>query len=280
MANLSSTAAQAKRHAQRVKGDWVEPVARAGYATKGVVYGIVGVLALQTAFGSGGEAEGSKGALGAIATQPFGQILLGLTAIGLLAYALWRFVQAIVDTEDEGTDAKGLFKRIAFVVSGLSYAFLAYWAGSAVLGSGSGGGTSKEAFTAKVLAQPFGQWLVGLVGLILLGVGVYHFIRAYKASFMKHYKQGEMSGKEKRWAKRIGQFGLSARGVTFCLIGGFVIQAALQRDPSEAGGLSEALSTLARQPYGPWLLGVVALGFVAYGIYCVSRARYRYFETS
>ena len=114
---------------------------------------------------------------------------------------------------------------------------------------------------------------------MILGVGLYHFYQAYQATFMRAYNSGAMRPQQRQWAKRIGQFGLSARGVTFCMIGSFVITAAMQADPREAKGLSGAFNALARQPYGPWLLGIVALGFVAYGVYYFSRARYSHVAT-
>jgi hypothetical protein len=165
--------------------------------------------------------------------------------------------------------------RLGCAVSGVAYAALAFLAARLALGIGGGGGeNSEQELTAKLLAQPFGQWLVGLVGAIIIGVGLAHFYRAYKAKFMQAYAAGEMSQRQRRWARRLGQFGLAARGVTFCIIGGFLIHAGIAADPTEARGLDGALAVLAQQPYGPWLLGVVALGLVAYGIFCVSQALY------
>jgi hypothetical protein len=256
-------------------------MARCGYATKGVVYVIVGVLAVMTAIGAGGATKDSSGAIETIAQQPFGRILVGLTALGLIGYVIWRFMQAIMDPEHKGSDSKGIAARIGYAVSGIAYASLAFLAARIALNGGGGGGgdSSKQALTAKLMSQPFGIWLVGIVGVIVIGVGVFHFYQAYKAKFMEDYKAGEMSATERRWAKRIGRFGLSARGVTFAMIGSFFIIAAVQADPSEAKGLAGALDTLARQPYGPWLLGIVSLGLVAYGVYCFSQARYRHLST-
>jgi len=258
----------------------LEPLARLGYATKGVVYAIIGVLAVLMAVGAGGASTSSRSALQIIAEQPFGRILVGVTALGLLGYALWRFVQAIRDPEGKGSDAKGIIQRLGYGVSGIVYVGLTVVAARlALTGGGGGGGNSQQAWTAQLLAQPFGQWLVGILGAIVIGVGLYHFYQAYKATFMKEYKIGEMSATERRWAKRCGQFGLVARGVTFDIIGGFLITAAVQADASEAKGLAGALTTLAYQPYGPWLLGAVALGFIAYSIFCFSQARYRHLPT-
>ena len=272
---------------------WIEKFGRLGYLTKGIVYGIIGVLAVQAAFSAGGSTTGTRGAILEIGDNPFGQILLALTALGLLGYAVWRFIEAAFDANDEGTDAKGIAKRLAYGVSALVHLGLSVWAATIVLGSGGGGGTSggatggggagggggsQQAFTAELMSQPFGQWLVAIVGAIILVVGLYHFKKAYTASFMEGYKRGEMSAQERKWAKRLGKWGLYARGVVFSMIGVFVIQAAIQADPSETKGLGGALQTLAEQPYGPWLLGLVAIGLISYGVYCVSRARYSRFS--
>ncbi len=281
--NASRQARQAARDAGRAAPDhWIEALGRAGYAAKGVVYIIVGVLAVQAGVGSGGQATGARGALREIASQPFGQILLGLAALGLACYAAWRLVMAVKDPSNEGTDAEGIVKRLGFAGSGIVNGALAVFAARAVvvgMSSGGGGGSQQTALTARVMSQPFGLWLVGLAGVVVLAVGLYHFYRAYEETFMSKYKAGEMSAAERRWARRIGKVGLSARGVTFCIIGVFIVQAALQADPSETRGLEGAFQTLLRQPYGPWLLALVAAGFVCYGIYCFSFVRYRYFHT-
>jgi Domain of Unknown Function (DUF1206) len=257
----------------------LEKLARAGYITKGVVYAIVGVLALQVAAGNGGKIEDSRGAILTIAGQPFGRLLLVLTTIGLAGYVFWRLVQALWDADNKGSDARGLLKRAAFAISGLAYASLAVMAGRIAFGAGAGAHTSERQWTARLMAQPLGAWLVGLAGAIIVGIGVYQFYRVYRSDFLKSYDLGRMSHSERRFAKRAGQLGLSARGVTFAIIGWFLIQAAIQHDPRQARGLSAALATLAQQPYGPWLLGVVAFGLVAFGAYCFTKARYRHFRT-
>lgn len=260
---------------------WVERLARFGYAAKGVVYGIVGLLAAQAAFSAGGKMTDTQGALQTILTQPFGKVLLSLVAIGLIGYVLWRFVQAIKDPEDKGTDAKGLAQRLGYAVNGLIYGSLALSAVRLVLGSG-GGGNSNAAqdWTARLLSQPFGQWLVGTAGAFVIGLGFYQLYKAYSAKFRKELNLTQLSDTQQKWVMGIGRFGLAARGIVFCVIGFFLIQAARQSDPSEVRGLGEALQVLARQPYGPWILGVVAVGLVAYGIYMVIQARYRSLVTN
>ena len=130
------------------------------------------------------------------------------------------------------------------------------------------------------MAQPFGQWLVGLAGAVVIGVGLYHFVKAYRAAFMDNYDTGSMSAKEQDGAKWIGRFGLAARGVVFCMIGSFLIRAAVQADPTETRGLEGALESLLGKPFGPWLLTAMSAGLLAFGIYCFSRARYSRFVSS
>lgn len=256
---------------------WVRALARLGYAARGVVYLIVGWLAVQVALGSGGGTTDKKGALTEIAQQPFGQTMLSIVAFGLFSYTLWRLVQSIKDPEGKGTDAKGIITRISYAVSGLTYAALGIVAVQIVVSflASSGGGNSKEDWTAKLLAQPFGQWLVGILGLIIIGVAIYQFSQSYSGKFMKIFKPGELSLTVKTWIERIGRTGYAARGIVYMIIGGFFIQAAINHNANQAGGLAEALSTLAQQPYGPWLLGLVAAGLFGFGIYSLVEAYYR-----
>lgn len=255
---------------------WAERFMRFGLAAKGFVYAIVGILAFQAAFGRGGRTTGSGGALQSIANRPFGQVLLALVAVGIVGYVSWRFVQAFLDPENHGTDAKGIARRVGYGLSGLIYAGLALSAVQIIIGAASGsGGSSTQHWTAVVLSQPFGRWLVGAAGALTIGLGFYQLYKAYKARFRKKQKTHQMSGTEEIWTIRAGRLGLGARGVTFCIIGWFLIQAALQAQAQEARGLGGALQTLAQQPYGPWLLAIVAIGLIAYGVHMGVEARYR-----
>ncbi len=266
------------RMAEDARG-WIVPLARFGYAAKGVVYVIIGVIAAMAAYhGGSGDVTGSRGALETILRQPFGQILLGIVTIGLIGHAIWRFVQAIKDTENKGSDAKGIGRRILYAVVGVIYSGLAIFALSLIFGSQSGGGNEEAAsqeWTAKLLAQPFGQYLVGAIGLGIAGAGVYQFYKAYTKKFREKLKLREMSASTEKWATRFGQAGLSAKGVVFVIIGIFLIQAAIESQASEARGLSGALRTLEQQPFGIWILAIVALGLIAYGLFMFVLARYR-----
>lgn len=257
------------------KSRWVEKLARFGYTVKGIVYAVIGVLALQAAFGSGGKTTDTNGAIHTIAVQPFGSFLLAVVGIGLLGYVLWRFVQAITDPENKGTDAKGIATRLGYAISGFIYAGLAFEALRLATSTGGDGGRSTQDWTALVLQQPFGRWLVGIVGALIIGVGFYRLYKAYKIKFRKKLDLSELDRTEETWAVRISRFGIAARGVVFVMIGFFLIQAARQFDASKARGLDGALQTLARQPYGKFLLGFVALGLIAYAIYLWIQARYR-----
>ena len=258
---------------------WVKGLARFGYAAKGVVYAIIGVLAAQAAFGGGGQTTGQSGALQQVVGQPFGRIMLGVVAVGLVGYAIWRLVQAIMDPEQEGTDGEGIVKRIGYAISGLVYLGLAFTSFQIIRGTGGGGGSNAEDYTARLMSQPFGQWLVGIVGVIIVGVGFFQLYKGFAAKFREDLKLSEMGSAEETWATRAGRTGLAARGVVYGVIGVLLIQAALQANPQQAGGLGEALGTLANQPYGPWILGLVALGLVAYGAYAaLVLARFRKIE--
>lgn len=252
---------------------WVEPLARFGYAARGVVYAVVGLLAIQAAYGGRGQTTGQEGALQRIAEQS--KFLLVLMAIGLAGYALWRFVQAALDPENKGTDPKGLAQRGMMVASGIIYGGLAITAARLASGGGGGGGEGTQGFTANLMTKPFGRWLVVLAGLAVIVSGLYQLKEAYTKKFRERLKLQEMNADEERLATRTGQMGLAARGIVFLITGWFLIQAGLRFDPSQARGLGGALETLASQPYGPWLLGLVALGLVAYGAYSFLEARYR-----
>lgn len=266
--------------ARRKTTPWIERYARFGYVAYGLVYALVGFFAVQAAFSGGGKTTGQEGALQSILSAPLGRVLLVLIAVGLLGYAAWRLLQGIMDPDDDGSDAKGIVKRLDHGLNGLFHGALALTAGRLALGlGGGGGGGSPDGWTARLLAQPFGRWLAVIAGVIIVGVGLYQFYKAYKASFRDELKLHEMSLREKIWATRSGRLGYAARGVVFGVIGVFIIQAAVQTDPQKARGLGGALQTLARQPFGPYLLGAVALGLVSYGVFMLVMARYRRIQT-
>ncbi len=280
MANASTNAGKVKRHTQNQETNdqanvWVKRFSRLGYVTIGIVYLIVGVLAAQAALGTGGETTGSSGALHEIISQPFGRFLLGITAIGLAGYALWRVVQGLIDADNRGSDAHGIGTRIGYVISGGIYGGLAWTATQMVLGNGGGNSDSTQDWTALLMAQPFGVWLVGIAGAIVIGMGSHQIYKGLTVKFREKLRLAEMSPQEQTWTIRAGRFGLSARGVVLGLIGVFLTQAALQANPNQAKGLGRTLQELTQHPAGPWLLGIVAVGLVAYGVFMAFMGRYR-----
>ena len=274
IARAGNQAEQAVRSA--VRNPWVERLARFGYAARGVVYALIGLLAIQAAFGGRGAIEQQatpEGALQRIAEQS--RLLLVLVAIGLVGYALWRFVQAVLDPENKGTDPQGLAKRGSMLASGIGYSGLALLAARMASGNGGASGSGDQGTAASLMDKPFGRWLVVLAGIAVIVSALYQMYEAYTKKFRKHLKLEEMNADEERLATHTGQVGLAARGIAFLVSGWFLIQAGLRYDPNEARGLGGALETLASQPYGPWLLGLVALGLIAYGAYSFLQARYR-----
>lgn len=278
MADLSlHHAKHAAKEVHRDAAPWIERLARFGYAAKGVVYAIVGVVAVQAAFSSFERAEDSKSALWSIFTKPLGRWMLAAVALGLIGYVVWRFVAAALDPEHNGTDAKGIAKRVGYVISGVLYGALAWEAVQIVTGNAGGGGgeTGAEHWTAIVMTKPLGVWVIGLIGLGIIAFGIYELYKAYTADLSGRLDLSSMGDAARTWTVRLARFGLAARGVVFGLIGVFLIRAALHYNPEEAAGLGEALRALEGHAYGPWMLALVGAGMAAYGLFEVVKARYR-----
>jgi hypothetical protein len=249
-----------------------EWLARAGLVARGVVYAIIGVLALKLALGDGGKATNQQGALKTIADRPFGKTLLVLVAIGLGGYALWRLVRAALghgpEQRDSGSD------RIAALASGIAYTILCVTAVKILTGASTGSGTPKKA-TGGVLDWTGGPLLVGIAGAVLVGVATYQAYKGIDKKFLEDSKTGQMSPAVRRAFTALGVFGHCARAVVFALIGYGLIRAAIDYDPHKAVGLDGALRKLANASYGPWLLGLVAAGLIGFAAYSVADARYR-----
>jgi hypothetical protein len=252
---------------------WVERLARIGYAAKALLYITVGYLAAEAALGRGGRVTDAEGALHVVNRGSLGWILLLLVAAGLLGYALWRVVEGIVDPERRGTGPKALAIRLGFVVRGLFHGTLGITAARLALRQRSGSGVQVREWTERALALPAGEVLVLLGGSWVAGYGLYQFYRAVTPKMQRHLRLSELPDPLRRWVLRVSRFGIAARGVVLCLVGFFVVRAAVGHDPSEAGGLRESLRTLATM--GRWPFFVVAFGLIAYGIYELLNARYR-----
>lgn len=253
----------------------IERLARFGYGARGVVYGLVGALALLAAFG-GGRPGDSHDALRTLLVGPFGAPLVGLIALGLLGFALWRAVEAITDADRRGTSVKGLVVRGGHLVSAILYGGLAGTAASLCLGLGFGGGDGVHDGTAWLLAKPLGQWLVALVGLAVAATGFGYLAQAWRGDTTERLAlDGDA---RRRWAEPTGRFGYAARGVAFLIIGGFLAAAAWYQSSAEAKGLGDAFALLRAQPYGAALLALVAAGHMAFGAFGLIQARYRHID--
>ena len=255
------------------RSDAFEWLARAGFVARGLIYGIIGILAIKLAVGAGGKTANQQGALKTIAQQPFGRVLLILVAIGLAGYAFWRILRALLGHGPEDSDTR--FERFAAFASGLVYAGLCAIAVKILAGSDSSGSENVHRKTAGAFGWPAGTWLVGIAGAVLIGVGLYQCYRGISRDFLKDSKTEEMSPAARKWIEWIGTFGHLARGVVFGMVGVFLIKAAIDYNPDSAVGLDGALAKLAHTSYGPLLLGVVAAGLIAFALYSLSDARYR-----
>jgi hypothetical protein len=258
------------------RSGWTKGLARAGLVAKGITFGIVATLALKVALTGHGKLEDRPRALQTVAQSPFGRILLAVLAVGLAAYALWRFAQALLGRKLETGEREGVLKRIGLAARGIFYAWLAYLCAALVFGAhGSSGGSKKKEATARILDLPLGRWLVAAAGLCVVGAGAYNVYRGLSGRFRKDLKEEQMGSEERRWYSALGVAGHIARGVVFGLVGVFLVRAAWQYDPKEAIGLDGALAKLAHASYGQVLLGVTAGGLLAYALFCLVQARYR-----
>lgn len=261
---------------------WAARLGRFGFAARGFVYIMLGVLAARAAFGFGGKVTDKQGAVREMGNLPFGNFVLWVVGIGLMAYIAWRFAQAVMDLDHKGSDFKGLAKRAGGVVIGVAHLGICTAALALAahrpnwnLGSGKGSDAAAQDWTAWLMSQPFGRWLVAIAGGVVGAIAGYQFYRAITASFAKHLRGGGLTATQETWSRRIGRLGYAARGVAFALIAWFLIKAAIEFDPSQAGGLGTALKTLRAQPFGSWLLGAVGVGLALFGVYSIVEARYR-----
>ena len=249
---------------------WAVPVMRAGYAGRGLVYIVVAGISLY-AIWRGGQAQGTSSALGWLETTPFGGILLGLIFLGMLAYAVWRLVDAVWDLEDYGTDGEGAIARTGLVISGVIHAGIGIVAISLLFGSGGSGGSSIPRYVGMVMQWPGGRWIVGAAGLITIAAGLFYMHKGWAEKYREHLRANPFT---LRW-NPVLKVGLIAQGVVVAIVGLLLIYAALQADPSQAGGVGAAFSWLSQQAYGQILVTIVCLGLLGFAIFCFVNARYR-----
>ncbi len=239
--------------------------ARAGYAVSGVLHVLIGLLALQVALGSGAQADQS-GAMSTIASTPFGGVVLWFAVLAFVALGAWQLATAVRGGGEASDRAKAAGKSVVYLA-------LAFTAFTFARGGGSSSSSQTTDVTATLMSAPAGRFLVGAVGLAVVAVGVYHVYKGWTKKFLENLHRLP-SGKAGPVVRRLGVLGYVAKGIALGVVGVLFLTAAVQANPSKASGLDGALHTLRDQPAGAVLLVIVALGFVAYGIYSFVRARY------
>ncbi|SFC98531.1 DUF1206 domain-containing protein [Tropicimonas isoalkanivorans] len=258
---------------------WVVPVMRAGYAARGIVYTVVGGLALLAAV-RGGSAEGTRDALAELTSKSWGTALLWVIGIGLFCYAAWRLIDAWMDLDNLGTDAKGIVGRIGQVVTGIIHAGLGLSAiklamggesGGSGGGGGEGGSDKAETMTAKVLSWPGGPYIVGAAALCIIGAGIYYAYKGYSGKYRKHISDTDMTLKLDPMMKG----GLIAQGVVIGMVGIFILIAAMTLNPENAGGVGQALDQIRSFAFGRILLGVMAVGLLFFALENYVQSIYR-----
>ena len=265
----TKTATQAARPAASSGGT---AVARVGLVARGVIYLLIGWVALMLATGRTNQEADQRGALQTLAGQPAGGAMLWALAIGFAAYALWRFSEAIRGVHGEGRKAG---PRVTSAFRGFVYAFFALTTLSVLHGSRSSQASSQQDATARVMQHSGGRWAIGILGACVLIVGLGLAIGGLRRTFAKKLNTAQMSERTRHTVLILGAIGTTARGIVFALAGGLVIQAARNYDPAKARGLDEALRTLRDQQYGAALLGLMALGLITFGLYGLCEARWR-----
>jgi hypothetical protein len=271
----SGSAARAVRHAENgfVHSWMFALLARGGFVARGLVYGIIGILAFRLAIGDGGKITNQQGALHTVARQPFGKFALTVVAIGLGGYAMWRLFRALIGHGPEGSDSG--IDRVAAAASGLVYAVMCFVAVEILMGSAQSSTGNAKKTTAGVLGWPGGSWIVGIAGAVMIGVALYQGYRGITKDFLKDSKTEQMGPRIRDWISTIGTIGHLARMVVFGLVGIFLIKAAVDTQASKAVGLDGALAKLLQHSYGKYTLGAVAAGLIAFALYSLSDARYR-----
>ena len=249
----------------------IEKLARLGYASKALVYAIIGTLAIAAATNQGGRVTDTSGALRVVFSQSYGQVLLLVLGVGLCGYAVWRLLDSFFDPDRHGKEFQGLVTRIGNIIRGLIYGALGLEALRLFRGSGGSKGDETEAWTSKIMNWPFGEWLIGIVGVIIVVYGVSEVVKLFQG---KDDPMVDWSGVSTA-VRRLCRFGVGSRGLIIITLGVFLVRAAVQHNPREAAGTRESLIELVGVVEGRWLLGLMAIGLLAYAVDQAVHSRYR-----
>jgi hypothetical protein len=272
---MSTWSQQARSSATRAADSkYLEWLTRAGFVGYGLVHLLFAWLALQIAFG-GSSAEGDQsGAFQAIAAQPFGKALLVAICVGLFAMAIWQLSEAILGHR-EARGGRQIAERVVSAGRAVVYVYLAWTSIKVLKGANASSGDSQQQTSQQLMDSTGGRFLVGFAGLVVLGIGIGLVVYGIKKKFEEHLHTERMDAKVRKLSRRLGVAGYSAKGVAYGIAGLLLVVAAWTIDPGKARGLDAALRALVEQPFGPYLLALVALGIFAYGAFCFVQAKYR-----
>ena len=270
MGDMTGIAERAGRQAHN--SDWLDHAVRIGLVAYGVVNLMVAWLAAQLAFGDQSGSASSKGAMHQLAQEPFGEVLIWLIAIGMFLLVLWRGLEAALGHRDE-EGAKRVRKRLVSLGKAIIYGSVGVSALAVATGSGSKSGGGKST-TAKIMDLPAGTWIVGLIGLAIIGYGASQIVRAWTEKFREHLDAEGKSGETGRAYILFGKVGYVAKGVAVGVVGGLFVYAAVTHNAKKSGGLDQALHKVLQQPFGEFLLLAIAVGIGCYGLFNFARARH------
>jgi len=252
----------------------LELLVRAGFVCYGIIHLLFAWVAVQVAFGGSRAESDQSGALQNLAGKPFGRTMVIVVAVGMVALAIWQAFAGAIG-ESGAQDKEAIAERVISGARAIVYVWLAWTAVKVVRGANASIGDSQQRNAKSLMDSAGGRWLVGLIGLFVVGVGVGLLWYGLKRKFEKHLKTLQMTGTVRKTVRRLGVAGYSAKGFAYAIAGVLVVVAAVTYDPDKARGLDSALKTLATEPYGPWLLALIALGIAAFGVYCFAQAKFR-----
>ncbi|MGW5482482.1 DUF1206 domain-containing protein [Streptomyces sp. NPDC004008] len=274
--NTSAMAQGGRTRARRAaRSPVMRGAARAGLTASGVIYLLVGLLALRIAFGDHRQQADRSGAVDRIAHEPFGAVLLWALGTGFAGMALWRLSESVFGSV--GPDGRKVTKRLSALGRCVFYGCVAYSVLSFAAGYSDQGRSSDQQsrdVTARLLGMPAGQWIVGAAGIGIVVAGVWAGVQAVRRDFHTELRLGEMSPGARRLVDLTGVGGGAARGLVLAAAGGFAVRAALDYRPDRAKGLDDTLRSFAGTPFGPWLLALVAAGLALFGLFSFALARW------
>ena len=272
---MTSAASEVRYTASRAANSKpLEYLARGGFICYGVIHLLFAWVALQLAFGHSQQESDQTGALRTLASQPAGKALVILVVIGMFALAVWQAFEAIIGESGE-QNKEAIAERVISGCRAVIYLWLAWIGVKVVQGAASSQSKSSQNTTSQLMNSSGGRWLVGLIGLVIVGVGIGLCWYGLTKRFERHLNTAQMSPTVHKTTRRLGMFGYPAKGVAYGIFGVLVLAAAITYDARKARGLDGALKALAAHNWGVWLLVLIALGFAAFGIYCFFQARYR-----